>query len=597
MKIQILTALFYFSFISAYGQKICIHSHNDYQQTVPFWDAYSNGLNSIEADVFMRNDTLYVTHDEQDIQPERTLESLYLNPIRQAKALKLRVGQEIQLLIDLKSEGIGTLNRIIEVLAKYTDLTQDKNLKFVISGNRPAVEQYVNYPDYIYFDYQSLEPVKDVATLQKIGLISLSFRNFSQWNGKGRLTHQDFELVQSAIARAHMLGKPFRFWATPDSKTAWKAFYDMGVDFINTDRPWAASNYLKLLPNQVYSNQLTSDVYLPTYKVDQKNLPVRNIILLIGDGNGLTQISAATLANGGALTLTQLKSIGLIKTQSADDFTTDSAAAATALATGEKTNNRAIGVDSLDGPIANLAEILHDAGFSTGIITSDEITGATPASFYAHRKDRSDSEGILQDLKQSNLNVIAGGGGSYAEEVLKDLGFVELDNLLNKRNQKSRKVYSFFSDKGVPASMKGRANALAETTQKTLQLFESFKDPFFLMIEGAQIDSYGHENETWGIVTEGIDFDRAITEAIKFADTSENTLVIITADHETSGFSIPQGNLKNRSIEGDFTTDDHTGVMVPVFAYGPQSHLFQGVYENNLIFTKIIEALKIKDKF
>jgi alkaline phosphatase len=115
------------------------------------------------------------------------------------------------------------------------------------------------------------------------------------------------------------------------------------------------------------------------------------------------------------------------------------------------------------------------------------------------------------------------------------------------------------------------------------------------MVEAAQIDSYGHKNEVAGIVTEGIDFDVAIAEAIKFADKTGNTLVVITADHETSGFTMPQGNMEKSMVEGDFTTDDHTATMVPIFAYGPHSQEFQGVYENNEVFHKILKVLNIKE--
>lgn len=117
-------------------------------------------------------------------------------------------------------------------------------------------------------------------------------------------------------------------------------------------------------------------------------------------------------------------------------------------------------------------------------------------------------------------------------------------------------------------------------------------EPFFAMMEGAQVDSYGHFNDVGGIISEGIDFDKAVTKAIMFADTHPGTLVIVTADHETSGFSILQGNLKNHEIEGDFPTSDHTATMVPVFAYGPQSHEFSGVYENNEIYHKILKVLQ-----
>ncbi len=114
------------------------------------------------------------------------------------------------------------------------------------------------------------------------------------------------------------------------------------------------------------------------------------------------------------------------------------------------------------------------------------------------------------------------------------------------------------------------------------------------MVEGAKIDSYGHANKIDGIITEGIAFDKAVTEALKFADANKNTLVIITADHETGGLTLPQGNVENHSIEADFTTDDHTGIFVPIFAYGPQSQRFQGVYGNNEVYVKILKVLGLE---
>ena len=246
------------------------------------------------------------------------------------------------------------------------------------------MKEYIDYPDFIFFDYQSLQPVNNTEVLEKIALVSLSFKNYSEWNGKGRLTSQDFISVTEAINKAHALNKPFRFWATPDSKSAWKAFVDMGVDYINTDMPNECVTYVTSLKDRVVQNSVFSKVYYPNFKVDQAKRVPKNIILMIGDGNGLTQISSTVLANNGELSLTQLKSLGFIKTQSADDFTTDSAGAGTAIATGQKTNNRAIGTSKKGVPILNLTEILSEKGFYTGVITTDEITGATPSSFYAH---------------------------------------------------------------------------------------------------------------------------------------------------------------------------------------------------------------------
>src|SRR5690606_4757111 len=288
----------------------------------------------------------------------RTIENLYLEPIQKILALKLGEQKAIQILIDIKSEAEPTLQRLVAMLEQYPDITLNKDITLVISGNRPPVETYPNYPQYIKFDYQSLENIDNEKVWDKVALISLNFKKISPWNGLGRLTADDLDKVKTTIDKAHSYGKPFRFWATPDTKTAWRALVDLGVDFINTDMPFACMDFVNSLQKRRYRNNVFSEVYTPRYIVDQKEKSVKNIILLIGDGNGLNHISSATLANGGALTLTQLKSIGFLKTTSADDFTTDSAAAGTALATGSKTYNRSIGLDTLREPLLNIPEKL-----------------------------------------------------------------------------------------------------------------------------------------------------------------------------------------------------------------------------------------------
>lgn len=571
-----------------------IHSHNDYEQKTPFWSAFDNGLHSIEVDVFLKNNTLYACHEESKILTDRTIENLYLQPLQQVISLKMTDTIATQVLIDIKSETVATLNKLVELLQKYPSLIQNKKLSFVISGNQPEVSKYTNYPNYIQFDYQSLENKLSQEQWNKVALISMNFAQYSSWNGKGRLTEGDYEKVKSVIDQAHRLGKPFRFWGCPDAKTAWKTFADLGVDFINTDLPYESSRYLNTLDKRVYYNTIESKVYQPTFASDRKNTTVKNVIFMVGDGNGLSQISSAVLANGGKLTLTQLRSLGLIKTQSADDFTTDSAAGGTAFATGEKTYNRSIGMNMKEQPLVNMTELLTPKGFNTACVTTDEITGATPAAFYAHQKDRGMTTAIANDLLKSNLSLFVGGGRSDFPSEASISNFSILNSVDAIGISKQDKVGLFLAEKGIPSVLNGRGNLLAQATKNSLFFLKNKNKPFFLMVEGAQIDTNGHINNVSGIVAEGIDFDRAITEAIQFADQNLNTLVVITADHETSGFSIPQGSLKDKMIEGDFTTYDHTATMVPVFAYGPQSDLFTGVYENNEIFHKILQALAIK---
>ena len=594
---KIVTLFLIFSLELVFAQGVThykIHSHNDYEQKIPFWNAYTNGLNSIEVDVFLKEGILYACHSEADIKKEHTIETLYLQSLEKIVSLKLGNQQEIQLLIDIKSEPISTLDKLIAVLENYPELIRNKNISFVISGNQPEAKEFSQYPDYIRFDYQSFDDLVEKEQWNKVALISISFGKFSKWNGKGRLTAEDYKKVAEAINKAHSYGKPFRFWGCPDSKTAWKTFADLGVDFINTDIPFESSHYLNSLSNRIYYNTVESKVYIPTYLSDKKNSVVKNIILLIGDGNGLSQISAALLSNGGQMTLSQLKSIGLIKTQAADDFITDSAAAGTALATGIKTHNRAIGVNSKDKSIENIMEFLNKNGFNTGCITTDAIIGATPATFYAHQKDRSMDAEIANDLLNSKLNLFVGGGRSDFATGFSKTDFTILNSIDEIAKSKKDKIGYFLSKNSVPGMLKGRGTLLSEATKNGLDFLSAKNKPFFLMVEGAQIDHNGHANNVGGIVSEGIDFDRAITEAIKFADKTANTLVIITADHETSGFSIPQGNLKEKMIEGDFTSFDHTGTLVPIFSYGPHSDFFTGVYENNEVFHKIKQVLDFK---
>ena len=594
--IKYFSALFISSVIYSNAQEehtFQIHSHNDYYQNIPFWKAFSSGLSSIEVDVFLENDSLFVTHGKSEIIRDRTIENLYLQPIQKVIDLKMGKLDRLQLLVDFKSEAYTTLNKLIATLKKYPNIINDQRISIVISGNRPEPEEYRNYPSYIHFDYQSLKEISDVEQLKKIALISLDFKKISSWNGKGKLTDTDHQKISKVIAQAHQMKKPFRFWGVPDSKTAWKKMKEMGVDFINTDKPHESSIYLNSLNNRTYHNKDVSSVYIPTFEFDQKDIQVENVILLIGDGNGLAQITAAEIANSGQLTLTQLKSIGLIKTQTADDFTTDSAAAATAMATGVKTYNRYIGLDPNSQPVENLTELLDKKGFSSGLITTDHITGATPAAFYAHQADRSQVAEISQDLIKSKLSFFIGGGASDFKGDKIKRSFEMIDQLEKLGYHKSKKIGHFLSKNEVPSVSEGRLNTLAEATLKGLEFFKRKNSPFFLMIEGAQIDSFGHKNDISGIISEGIDFDRAIAEAIKFSDMTGNTLVVVTADHETAGLSLPEANPKSRIIEGDFSTNDHSTIMIPLFAYGPQSHEFQGVYENNEIFQKILKVLSI----
>lgn len=565
------------------AQDYKVHSHNDYARELPFWYAYSNGAASIEADLFLKDNELYVTHSEDEIVPKHTFQKLYLDRLQDlTESGDLR---ELQLLIDIKSEAYKTLDRLVAVLKTYPSLLESGKVKFVISGNRPKPEDYTTYPDFIWFDHQNLDELNAIS-LDKVALVSVSYKNYSVWNGYGRMTAPDLEKVKTAIKKAKSSGKPFRFWATPDTKTAWARLAKLGVDYINTDDPALAKQYLDKLDENTFKKENAIAVYQPKYGYDTNSKP-KNVVLMIGDGNGLAQISAAMIANRGNLTVAGIKNIGLVKTASYDDLITDSAAGATAMATGTKTNNRAIGVDSNGKALVNLVDIISDKGFNSAIVTTDAIYGATPSSFYAQRMERDDTEGLIEDLKQSEVDFFISGGQNQENSIKDSFSTQKIEEF--DTFQGPTAIY--LGENKVPSVNNGRRNAFPNAVKRALEALNTKEQPFFLVVEGAQIDNGGHSNSTSDIVEEMLDFDRAIAEVLRFADAHKNTLVVITADHETSGFGIVGGNMGEGVVQGDFLTVDHTGIMVPIFAYGPQSDKFTGMFDNTEIFHRLLKVL------
>ncbi|MFI8377439.1 alkaline phosphatase [Leeuwenhoekiella sp. NPDC079379] len=581
-----IVVIFWFGLTGCNAQRqsgYSVHAHNDYVHEFPFWESYIAGAASIEADVFLEKGTLLVAHTADELNPENTLQSLYIEPIFQlVQKSKLR---ELTLLIDIKTEAESTLQNLIHKLRIYPQLTASNRLTIVVSGNRPPATDYAKYPDFIQFDHQRLDNL-DTINLDKVAMLSVNFKNYSVWNGLGRPVEQELAALSELIGKAHTLNKPLRFWGSPDTKTAWSSLAKMGVDFINTDHPVPAVSYLNTLDKNTYVNAQQVEVYTPAFDFDYQSKPT-NVVLMIGDGNGLAQITAAQIANQGELTLTQLNDIGFLKTASSDDLITDSAAGATAIATGFKTHNRAIGVDASDKAVTNITEILGERGYNTALISTDVIDGATPASFYAHRKERDDSKGILKDLETAALQFFIAGGKSKETSISTSYRLKTIDHLTDLRE----KAAVFIGENKVPSMANGRGDLLRQSVQRALSVLERDKKPFFLMIEAAQIDSNGHTNSASGIIQEMLDFDTAIAEVLKFADSSKNTLVIITADHETSGLGIVGGDLEQVAVQADFLTTDHTGIMVPVFSYGPQAQNFRGVFENNQLFFKMLNAL------
>lgn len=329
----------------------------------------------------------------------------------------------------------------------------------------------------------------------------------------------------------------------------------------------------------------------------------KNVILMIGDGMGAAQVYAGIVANEGDLYLKNFTNIGFSTTYSSSDFITDSGAGGTALSTGVKTYNGAIGVNADSVAIPNIREKAEKKGLATGVISTSSITHATPASFVAHQKDRDLYEEIAADFLKTDIDVFIGGGKKHFTQrkdskdltaELKNKGYNVLSGINEISKVTKGKLAGFTSDEHNLSKLLGRGDELPIATKTAINILDNDKDGFFLMVEGSQIDWGGHQNNTGYIVTEVLDFDKAIGEALNFAVKNKETLIIVTADHETGGFSIESGNFLKGEVMGDFTTDDHSGLMVPVYAFGPGSENFRGIMNNIDIPKKIAELLGVE---
>jgi alkaline phosphatase len=597
--ISVLTALCATGFAQQHSAS-SIFAHNDYEKPLPFYDAYGKQVGYIEADVFLEGNDLLVAHTKQEIKKERTLEELYLRPLeRQVKINQgdaYASGAPLTLMIDIKSDGPSTLARIVKVIKQFPLLTSCKKLSFTISGNVPDPATWSQYPAFITFDGRP--NIKYTAEqLQRVNLISTSFKEHSSWNGKGLPIEADRAKIASIIGNVHSSGKKIRFWAIPDFANSWLVLMNMGVDVINTDKVAAAHSFIQNKSSVSFQNTITHQTYSPKYH--QSDTPPKNIILMIGDGMGLTQINSGYTANKGKLNIFLINNIGFSTTESADSYITDSAAGGTAMASGEKTNNRFIGMNPKGEALVPITNILHDEQYRTAIISSGDITDATPAAFYASQRDRSYNEAIAYELLQSNVDISIGGGSKWFSNRkdsvnifrgLENAGYMICKDFKSLESINAGR-FIVIDDTSVVSIKNGRGKFLSRSINKTLKTFSKDKRPFFMMAEGAQIDYGGHANNMEYVVREMLDFDEAVGEAMKFVDNNRETLLIVTADHETGGLTLVGGNTSDGYVHGNFSTTDHTAVMVPVFAYGPGAELFRGVYPNTQIFYKIVKGL------
>ncbi len=377
----------------------------------------------------------------------------------------------------------------------------------------------------------------------------------------------------------------------------------------------------------------------------------KNVILFVGDGMGGAARDAIRLAiagEKGELAMDSMPYAGLFHSSSTIPVT-DSAAAATAFASGVKTYNGAIGMDADKKPVKTIMEYAKEVGKSTGVVTTSQVTDATGAAFGAHVEDRSKQSDIaLQYLTKAKLDVILGGGedfwfpagapGAYPDEPTEDpsekskgtqgnlvdkakqLGYTYVTNAAEMQRAKGGKLLGLFANEEMfQQREEGQGDiydpvvSLPDMTKKAIDTLSANKKGFVLMVEEEAIDEMAHANNAKQVIRAGEQLNNAVKVAKDYAKKHPDTLVIVLADHETGGLAIESKDDKDESGDGiskedgpfpiagsketfyvDWTTSGHTAVDIPVTATGAGASLFTGVYENTDIFYKLADALGIK---
>ncbi len=330
----------------------------------------------------------------------------------------------------------------------------------------------------------------------------------------------------------------------------------------------------------------------------------RNVILIIGDGMGLTQLVAARLATHRPMHFERMAVVGFVKTHSADALITDSAAGATAFACGCKTFNHRLGMDTLGRPCTSLFELVEARSGCTGVVVTSSVTHATPAAFLAHQPHRTRYYHIAADIVRSGVDYLVGGGMQYFKQRADGADLVDSlrrrgmrvrtykDGPLSWSQMRRAARFAWFAAWNHPGAAETGRSYLARATQLGARFLArcAGEQGFILMVEGSQIDWGGHANDLHFLVEEIQDLDKAIGAALDFAEADGHTLVLVTADHETGGMSIPPPSKRRQLVEA-FSTNSHTATMVPVLAWGPGAAAFGGIYDNTELNHRLRQVL------
>jgi alkaline phosphatase len=374
----------------------------------------------------------------------------------------------------------------------------------------------------------------------------------------------------------------------------------------------------KVDPNDLsfYQPSITSEPYPLTSATK-----VKNVILCIGDGMGINQVtlaSATVAGSGGKLHIERLPVSGLVRTHSANSRVTDSAAAGTALACGIKTKNGMIGMAPDENAYCSILEAAQAKGMATGLVVTCTMSHATPASFGSHVKSRKLEPAICEQLISNRINVLFGGGRKYflpqsdpnsgrKDDVdviaqAKAAGYACVQTPAELRSADDSHVLGLFQLDALTTM--APEPSLAQLTRKAIRVLKRAnlestdgRYGFFLMIEGSQIDWECHANKANGSIRQTLLFDQAVEAAVDFAQRDGQTLVIVTADHETGGMTLIGGGNEDKGdseLAVKWSTKGHSAAPVGIWALGPGATRFAGVQDNTDVPKKIAQLLGVR---
>ena len=323
---------------------------------------------------------------------------------------------------------------------------------------------------------------------------------------------------------------------------------------------------------------------------NSRNKRPKNVIYIIGDGMGTSHVYSSIVVQKGRSQFLRFPYTGFSRTYSANNYTTDSGAGGTALMTMHKVDNRHIGMSSDGKAYCSMLERATKKNKQVGFVVTSSVLDATPASTYAHVTDRHMFDTISMQMAKAPFTVMIGGDRNHFMTENRNDGKSPLDTLADRGYSlafsldamdavKKGPLCALVTDDN-PASAEFRNDMLCRGVKKAIDILKKSKNGFFLVIEGSQIDWACHDNDFKHLKAEMIDFENMLEIVLNWAAKDKNTLVVVTADHETGGLSLPNGDLDRGKNEYNFSTSNHTGVMVPVFAYGPSAQKFTGIHQN-----------------